>query len=411
MTVEVVVTGVGAISAIGDDAAASHDALVAGRCGIQVRPGTDVAGARPTLQAAIGDGSAIGATRLEQRKWDRATAFAMHAARGAWAMAGAPAVDPERLAVAVSGAFPGYLSLMRIVEDFAAKGSFALTAASIPRTMVNAQAVNIAIELGARGGSYAPNSACASASDAIALGYRLIVSGEADVVVVGGADAPLHPVMLAGFQAMRALSGNIGEPHLASRPLDRRRDGFVMGEGAGVLVLEALDFARSRQAKPMAMLRGFGATSDGHHLVAPHPGGVAASSAMRKALERAGVGRHEVTAISAHCTGTPVGDAAESTAITRLFGAHTGGIAVTATKSAIGHTIGASGALAAVLACCGLQERVVAPVLGFHESDPGVELDIVHGSPRYLSVDRKQVSLVNAFGFGGQNVSLCFSEP
>jgi 3-oxoacyl-[acyl-carrier-protein] synthase II len=410
VTAEVAVTGVGAISALGGDVIESHDALVRGVCGIQARPEFAVPGGRPSLQAAVPNGTPMLASARELRHWDRATALAMHAARAAWAMAGKPNADPDRLAVSVSGCFPGYQSLMQTARDFGTDGAFAVTAGSVPRTMSNAPAVTIAIELGARCGTYAPVSACASGSDAIALGFRLIASNEADVVVVGGADAPLDPVMVAGFQALRALSGRIAEPHLACRPFDRARDGFVLGEGGAVLVLEALSFAQSRGATPIAMLRGVGCTSDGHHLVAPHPDGVPASNAMRKALECADVGRQEVTVVSAHATGTRAGDAAEAAAIARLLESHASEVAVTGPKYAVGHTLGASGALAAVLACRGLVERTVAPIANFTEPDPGVSLDIVQNGSRTLSAVRKHVALVNSFGFGGQNVSLCLSQ-
>ncbi len=281
---------------------------------------------------------------------------------------------------------------------------------SIPMLMPNAPAATVSLEVGARAGAHTPVSACASGAEAIAMAIDMIRSGRADIVVAGGTEAVVHPLPVAAFAAMQALSTRNDSPSTASRPYDLTRDGFVLGEGAGVVVLESEEHAKARGARVHAHVLGAGMSSDAHHIAAPEPEGMGAARAIREALQVSGLEPSDIDHINAHATSTPVGDVAEARAIHRALGSDVaGGIAVSATKSMTGHLLGAAGAVEAVFAVCAVRDRLAPPTINITEMDPVVELDVVRDEPRQLGDGTAPVvALNNSFGFGGHNVALTF---
>jgi 3-oxoacyl-[acyl-carrier-protein] synthase II len=271
--------------------------------------------------------------------------------------------------------------------------------------MPNGPAMTIELELGAKGGVHTPVSACASGAEAIAVGLDMIRRGRADIVVCGGTEAAIHPMPLAGFAAMRALSQRNDEPERASRPYDKGRDGFLLGEGAGVLVLESLEHAKGRGATLIGEVAGAGLTSDAYHITAPDPSGRGAALAMQRAMENAGLSAEDIVHINAHATSTPVGDIAESVAIRLALGEAANGVAVTATKSMTGHLLGAAGAVEAIATILALQHKLSPATQNLDDPDDEIGLDVVRREPREL---RTGGALSNAFGFGGHNVALAF---
>jgi 3-oxoacyl-[acyl-carrier-protein] synthase II len=403
---QVAVTGLGLISPLGSSAQATFGAMLRGENAVRLLDPAD--GGRVRLGAPVPSTALDRMTARERRSYDRAVLLALQAAREAWDDADRPTPEPERLAVSVSSGLGGLDTIMSLFRHWQESGGQNPPVGTVPRIMPNAVAAVIAIEYQARGGTYSPVSACASGADALALGGRLILSGEADVVIAGGAEAILSPVTLNAFAALRALSTRHAEPNRASRPFDRDRDGFVIGEGAGILVLETLSHARARGARVHALLRGMGTSSDGASLVTPDPSGVGARQAMTKALHQAECEPTAVAAVSAHATGTPLGDHAEGLALGQVFASQ---VPVTALKSMTGHLIGASGPLAVVTACLSIAQRVVPGTRNCDHCDPGIELDIARDGPRTLPSRGDLGIMVNSFGFGGQNVSLLVGSP
>ncbi|GAA2101774.1 beta-ketoacyl-[acyl-carrier-protein] synthase family protein [Streptomyces albiaxialis] len=392
---EVVVTGLGAITPLGGDVKSTWDALLAGESGIRDAglPGTvagtmaaDPAGALPPVRA---------------RRLDRAQQAALTAAAEAWADAGAPEVDPDRLASAIGTGIGGVRTLLKEDDALEAAGTARrVSPRTVPMLMPNAAAALISIEYGARAGSYTPVSACSSGAEALALGARLIRAGEADVVIAGGTEAAITPITVAGFAQARALSRHTAEPASASRPFAADRSGFVLSEGAAVVVLESAGHAAARRARVHAVLAGTGIAADAHDITAPAPDGAGQLAAMRKALAQAELDPARVGHINAHATGTPVGDAAEAHAVGELFGRAT----VTAPKASLGHLFGAAGAIEALVAVLSVEHGVVPPTRNLAAAgvDPGIALDVV---TERRDVPQEAV-LSNSFGFGGQNVSL-----
>ncbi|GAA2404430.1 beta-ketoacyl-[acyl-carrier-protein] synthase family protein [Nonomuraea africana] len=389
-----VITGLGATTPLGGDVARSWAGLLAGRSGV-----------RPTewdlpvrMAALLTDDPAEILGRPLARRLDRCEQVALVAAREAWADAGAPEVDPVRLAVVIGTGTGGALTMLGQDDVLEKEGVRRVSPHTVPMLMANGPAAWVSIELGAEGGAHAPVSACASGSEAIALGLDLIRLGRADVVVAGGAEACVHPLTLAGFSQARALSRRNDEPTRASRPFDVARDGFVMGEGAGLVVLERAEFAAARGARVLARLGGAGITSNAVHITASGLEGQA--RAVTIALREAGLSPEDVGHVSAHATSTPDGDVVEAAAIVKTVGAHP---PVTAIKSMLGHLCGAAGGVAAVAAVRSLMDGRIPATVNLDSQDPAVGLDIVTGSPRPLPPG---AVLVNAFGFGGHNVSL-----
>ncbi|MFJ4871606.1 beta-ketoacyl-[acyl-carrier-protein] synthase family protein [Streptomyces sp. NPDC088757] len=399
---EVVVTGLGAITPLGGDVASTWEALLAGESGIRgdVLPGHEDTGLPGTVAGTMAADPAGSLPRARARRLDRSQQAALTAAAEAWADAGAPRVDPDRLASAVGTGIGGVQTLLREDDVLEASGVRRVSPRTVPMLMPNAAAALISIEYGARAGVYTPVSACSSGAEAIALGARLIRAGEADVVIAGGTEAAITPITVAGFVQAQALSRHTAEPASASRPFAADRSGFVLGEGAAVVVLESAEHAEARGARVRAVLAGAGIAADAHHITAPAPDGSGQVAAMRKALAQAGLAPERIGHVNAHATGTPVGDVAEALAIGKVFGRAT----VTAPKAALGHLFGAAGAIEALIAVLSVERGVVPPTRNLTAAgvDPAIDLDVV---AERRDVPQEAV-LSNSFGFGGQNVSL-----
>ena len=327
------------------------------------------------------------------------------AAREAWADAGSPEVEPERLAVVVGSGIGGALTILGQYDVLQKSGPRRVSPHLVPMLMPNGPAATVGLALGARAGVHTPVSACASGAEAIAQALELLRSGRADVVVTGGAEACVHPLPMAGFAQMRALSTRHDEPEAASRPYDKGRDGFVLGEGAGLLVLETEEHAAKRGARVHARVAGAGLASDAHHVTAPDPSGSGAARSILLALRDAGVQPTDVGHINAHATSTPLGDLAEARAFATALGDHRP--PVTATKSCTGHLLGAAGAVEAIATAVALRDGVVPPVRNLDDLDDEADVDAVRLVPREHAHD---VALSTSFGFGGHDVSLVLSR-
>ena len=403
----VVVTGLGTTNPLGGDLAATWRALRAGRCAVRLldepwaeEHRLDVRVAAPLARDAGGP-----LTPRERRRLDRASQCALLAAREAWAHAGSPEVDGQRLSVSVSPGMGLVRSVIDTWETLRGRGPRRVLPTAVPALMPNAPAAAVGIELGARGGIHAPVSACASGAEAIAYGADLIALGRADVVVAGGTDAALHPVTVAAFAAMRALSTRADVT--ASRPFAPDRDGFVLGEGAGVLVLESAAHAAGRGAGVLAVLAGAGVTADAFDAARPEPGGAQQERALRLALERAGVEPEEVGHVNAHATSTPLGDLVEARVLARTVP----GAAVSATKSLTGHLLGGAGGLEAALTVMALVEGWVPGTALPGGVDPVIAdlgLDVV--APGGRAAPNLRAAVSTSFGFGGHDVALAFTR-
>ncbi|AXI77856.1 beta-ketoacyl-[acyl-carrier-protein] synthase family protein [Peterkaempfera bronchialis] len=401
MAADVVVTGLGATTPLGGDVASTWSALLAGESGVTAIEEEWARELPVRIAARLRVEPSAVLDRVQARRMDRCEQIALVAAREAWADAGRPEVEPERLAVVVGTGTGGALSLLAQDDILESSGVRRVSPHTVPMLMANGPAAWVSIELGARGGAHTPVSACASGAEAIAMGLDLIRLGRADVVVAGGAEACIHPLPIAGFAQAKAHSTRNDAPQRASRPFDTGRDGFVIGEGAALLVLERAEFAAARAARVHAVLAGAGVTSDAHHITAAHQDGQV--RAMRLALAAAGLGPLDIQHIHAHATSTPLGDLVEAHSITEAVGSHP---VVTATKSMTGHLFGAAGAVGALAALLAVRDGTVPPTANLTDPDPGIKLDIVSGGPRTA---RPRAALSNAFGFGGHNASLVFT--
>ena len=398
MSRSVVITGLGAVTPLGNGAATLVDRWSAGECGVAdgVAPCADFS---PTDVL----------TPKEARRTDRFCQLAIAAAQEAVDQAGWGDGLPypaERVGCVIGTGVGGIATIVEQAEILRARGERAVSALAIPLLMPNAASAMVAMRHGLRGPSAGVVSACAAGAHSIGAAVRLIAEGEADAVVTGGAEAPLTALTKAGFDRMGATS-----PTGVSRPFDARRDGFVLGEGAGVLVLEEAGHAAARGATVIAEIRGYAATSDAGHLTAPDADGGGASRAILCALEDAGLRPEDVDYVNAHGTSTPLNDRAETAALRRALGEHAGRVPISSTKSAVGHLLGAAGAVEAVATAIALQRREIPPTIGYEEVEPGVDLDYVPDGPRPLDVpaDRPAYALSNSFGFGGHNAVLCLA--
>ncbi|MFF2185019.1 beta-ketoacyl-[acyl-carrier-protein] synthase family protein [Streptomyces sp. NPDC058155] len=398
---EVWVTGLGATTPLGGDVATTWAAMLAGENGVGVLDDDWAAGLPVRLAARLRVDPATALARTEARRLDRCEQAALVAAREAWADAARPEADPERIAVVIGTGVGGVLSLLGQDDILERSGPRKVSPHTVPMLMANGPAAWVSIDLGALGGAHTPVSACASGAEAVAMGLDLIRLGRADVVVAGGAEACLHGLPLAGFARMMALSTANDDPAGASRPFDAARDGFVLGEGAAVLVLERAEFARSRGARAHGALVGAGVTSSGRHITASDTTGQV--RAIRTALRSGGLSPRDVGLVHAHATSTPQGDVAEAGAVAEAVGRHP---AVTATKSMTGHLLGASGALGAMATVLALRDGTVPATRNLDTLDPAIDLDVVSGGPRRGGWT---AGVANSFGFGGHNVSLAFT--
>ena len=404
----VVVTGIGATSPLGGDVASTWKALLAGESGVSTLdydwvqtydlPVTFAGQAKVRPETVL--------ERQEFKRLDPSAQLALISAREAWADAGSPDVAPERILVDYATGIGGLWTLLDGWDTLREKGARRVLPMTIPMLMPNAAAAAVSMGLGARGGARTVVSACASGTESIANAYEHLQLGLADIVVAGGTEAVIHPMPIASFAAMQALSRRNDEPTRASRPYDVDRDGFVLGEGAATLVLETKEHAEARGARIYAELAGSGVTSDSYHITAPDPAGLGASRAVMAALKQAGATPEDVTHINAHATSTPVGDIAEYAALKSVFGDRTSSIPVSATKAATGHLLGGTGALEAVFAVLAVYERTAPPTINLDNQDEQIPLDVVT-SPRDLG-SGPQLAISNSFGFGGHNAVVAF---
>lgn len=407
MTRQVVITGMGMTTPVGGDVATSWASVLAGRPGISTITDAWVDDQPSKIAGFMAVDPGMVLDRVEARRMDRSEQAALVASREAWAHAGSPEVDPIRLGAVVATGIGGVKSLLDAYDILKEKGASRISPHMVTMIMPNGPAAMVGLEVGARAGVHAPVSACASGAEAIAYAARMIESGRADVVIAGGTEACIHPVPMAGFASMRALSTRNDEPGRASRPYDLDRDGFVMGEGAGIVVLESAEFAAARGARVHGIYAGAGLTSDGHHIAQPDPQGLGASRAILAALAEAGATPADVIHVNAHATSTPQGDVAEAVAIRAALGDATDRAVVTGTKSMTGHLLGGAGAVESIFTILALRERLVPPTANLESLDPQIDLDVAAGTPRALP-DGPLLALNNSFGFGGHDVALAF---
>lgn len=408
MTKKIVITGVGATSPLGGTARDSWNALLAGESGarhLDQEWATDLE-LPVTFAATAKVATADVLERHELKRLDPSSQFALIAGREAWADAGAPEVAPERLAVDWSTGIGGVWTLLDAWDTLRERGPRRVLPMTVPMLMPNGPGAAIGMDLHARAGIRTVVSACASSTEALVNAYDHLQRGLADVVIAGGSEAAIHPLPIAAFAAMQALSRRNDDPAVASRPYDVSRDGFVLGEGAAALVVETEEHAKARGARIYAELLGGAVTSDAYHITAPDPEGSAAARAMKAAIEGAGAALGDVAHINAHATSTPVGDIAEYNALRRVFGDALDGIPVTATKASTGHLLGGAGAIEALFTVLALHERTAPPTINLTEQDPEIPLDVVT-APRALG-DGDLIAISNSFGFGGHNAVAAF---
>ncbi|MBB5631789.1 3-oxoacyl-[acyl-carrier-protein] synthase II [Cryobacterium mesophilum] len=405
---KIVVTGIGASSPLGGTARDSWNALLAGESGVRTIEADWVEQYELPVtfaaQAKVAPADVL--ERVETKRLDPSSQHALISAREAWADAGSPDIDPLRIAVDYATGIGGIWTLVDAWETLRERGPRRVLPMTVPMLMPNGPAAAISMDLSARGGARTVVSACASGTESITNAYDHLQAGLADVIIAGGAEAAIHPLPIAAFAAMQALSKRNDDPAAASRPYDLNRDGFVLGEGAGSIVLETEEHALARGARIYAELAGGSVTSDAYHITAPDPDGNAAARAMRMAVEHAGGSIEDVTHINAHATSTPVGDIAEYHALLRIFGDRLHDIPVSATKAATGHLLGGTGALEAIFTILAVHERMAPPTINLDDQDPAIPLDVVT-APRPLG-DGPQLAISNSFGFGGHNAVVAF---
>ena len=407
----VVVTGLGATTPLGGDVASTWSGMLAGKSGVRALTEDWVKDLPARIAGVAAEDPAQIVGRVQARRMDRCEQFAVVAAREAWADAGEPEVDPERLGVSVSSGVGGIGSTLAAYDVLKDKGWKRINPFTVPMLMPNGAAGLISIELGAQAGAHATVSACASGAEAIGYGIDMIRAGRADVVVAGGTEAAIMALNLGAFAVMRALSLRNDEPERASRPFDKGRDGFVLGEGAGMVVLESAEHAAARGANVYAIAAGAGYSSDGYNIVHPHPEGAGVRLAMQRALASAGVSPDQIAHVNAHATSTPEGDVLEARAIQAALGEAADRVVVSSTKSMTGHLLGGAGAVESVAAIMALRDRVAPPTINLEDPDDGVEVTVA-AEPRPLTAGREPMAVMNnAFGFGGHNATLVFVAP
>ncbi len=405
---DVVVTGLGATTPLGGDVQSTWDGLLAGRSGVSTLDEEWVEKfdlpVRIAARLAVDPAEVL--PRVEARRLDRCEQVAMIAARQAWQDAGfgADGVEPERLGVIIGTGIGGATTLLNQDDLLETSGLRKVSPLTVPMLMPNGPAAYVGLELKARAGVHAPVSACASGAESLAWAWRMLRSGEADVVVAGGAEACIAPITMAGFAQSRTMSTRNDDPAAASRPWDVQRDGFVLGEGSGVVVLEREEYAKARGARIYARLAGAGTSADSYHITAPDPEGSGQARAMTAALRNGGIDPSAVGHVNAHATSTPVGDVTETVAVRKSIGEHP---ILTAPKGALGHLLGAAGAVESIATILSLYNGLIPPTMNLDELDPGVTLDIVTGEPRKVDLES---ALNDSFGFGGHNVSLAFAR-
>ncbi|WP_329623675.1 beta-ketoacyl-ACP synthase II [Streptomyces sp. NBC_01255] len=410
----VVVTGIGATTPLGGDSASTWEGLLAGRSGVRPLEGERFAElpVQIAATAAVDPGDVL--PRPLARKLDRSAQFALIAAREAWADAGytAPAgeddkIAPERLGSVIASGIGGVTTLLDQYDVLKEKGVRRVSPHTVPMLMPNSPSANVGLEVNARAGVHTPVSACASGAEAIGYAVEMIRTGRADVVVAGGTEAAIHPLPIAAFANMMAMSKSNDEPTKASRPYDTGRDGFVLGEGAGVVILESEEHAKARGARIYCEVLGQGLSADSHHIAQPEPTGRGIAAAMQNLLDSTDLKPSEVVHLNAHATSTPQGDVAEIKALRKVLGDDLDHVAISATKSMTGHLLGGAGGIETVATVLALHNRLAPPTINLDDLDPEVDADIVRGEPRELP-QGTIAAINNSFGFGGHNVVLAF---
>lgn len=405
-TTDVVVTGLGATTPLGGDVASTWDAMLAGRSGVSAltQEWAEQLPVRIAAQLAVEPSEVLERVRL--RKLDRSEAIALIAAHQAWADSGLAdsGLDPERLAVSFGSGIGGAQTLLNQDDILEASGPRKVSPHTVPMLMPNGPAAWVGIDLRAQAGVHSMASACATGAEALALGLDIIRSGRADVVVAGGTEAVVHPLPIAGFASMRAMSTRNDDPEKASRPWDKGRDGFVLGEGAGALILERADHAAARGATVYARLAGAGITSDGYDIVQPDPECRGGIRAMKRAISDAGLTGADIVHVNAHATSTPAGDMGEIKGIRAAIGDHP---LLTSTKSMSGHLLGAAGALESIATILAIRDNVVPPTINLDDPDDRLDLEVAAHKARQLEI---HAAMNNSFGFGGHNVALVFTR-
>jgi beta-ketoacyl-acyl-carrier-protein synthase II len=397
----VVVTGLGAVTPIGNDVASTWESALEGRSGVDWIRAFDASDYPVRVAAEVKEFDPSGvASPKEVRKLDRNVLLALASTKEAVEDASLNGFDPTRVGIAFGSAIGGFLGIMEQAEILRERGPDRVSPNFLPNVLVDSASGQLAIAHGIRGPNYAPVSACATGSHAVGEGAEMIKRGDADVMVAGGTEACIHPLILAGFCAMRGLAAEDEHPPRASRPFDATRAGFVIGEGACTLVLEELEHARARGARVYAEVLSYGTSNDAHHMAQPEPEAIGVSDMMRAALERGGVQRERVGYINAHGTSTPLGDLAETRAIKNVFGDHAYELAVSSTKSVTGHCFGAAGAIEAMMCVLAIHHGVIPPTANYETPDPDLDLDYVPNEAREREID---VALSNAMGLGGHN--------
>jgi len=406
----VVVTGLGATTPLGGDVDSTWKALLAGQSGVRLLT-EDWRELLPVHFAArVATEPADQMERVEMRRLDRSEQFALVASREAWKDAGSPdEVDKERLGVVIASGIGGVITLLDQFVNLNEKGARGVSPHTVPMLMPNGPAANVGLELQAKAGVHTPVSACASGAEAIGYAFEMIKNNRADIIVTGGVEAAIHQLPMAGFAAMKALSTRNDAPARASRPYDVDRDGFVLGEGGGILVIEEYEHAKARGAKIYCEVGGQGLSSDGYHIAAPDPDGSGVQRAIKFALENSGLSTKDIVHLNAHATSTPAGDVAEANALRKALGADADHVAVSATKSMTGHLLGGAGAIESVFIVKALQDRLAPPTINIENLDPAVTVDVVRDTPRPLP-SGDIAALNDSFGFGGHNVVLAFKS-
>lgn len=407
MAKKIVITGLGATTPLGGTLDASWQALLQGKSGANTIEADWVnefdLPVHFAAQAAVPAAEIL--ERIELKRLDPSSQFALIAAREAWADAGSPEVAPERILVDWATGIGGLWTLLDAWDTLRERGPRRVLPMTVPMLMPNGPAAAVGMDLHARAGIHTVASACASSTESLVNAYNHLQAGNADIVVSGGSEAAIHPITIASFAAMQALSKRNDNPARASRPYDLNRDGFVMGEGAAAIIVETEEHAIARGAKIYAELIGGTVTSDAYHITAPDPEGSAAARAMLATVENAGYALTDVTHVNAHATSTPVGDIAEFNALARVFGSHVENIAVSATKASTGHLLGGAGAIEAAFTIMALHSKTLPPTINLDAQDPEIPLDVVT-SPRQVAGDILAIS--NSFGFGGHNAVVGF---
>lgn len=408
---DVVITGLGATTPLGGDVASTWAAALAGESGARTLENdwadTYEIPVRFAAQLRVGPDQVL--PRPEIKRMDPSAQYAMIATREAWADAGSPELAPERLGVVVSSGIGGIWTTLDAWDTLREKGARRVLPMTVPMLMPNSPAAYVELELGARAGAHALVSACASGAEAIGYAAEMIRTGRADVVVAGGTEAAIHPMPIAAFAASRTLSTRNDDPAGASRPYDTARDGFVLGEGAGIVVLESAEHAAARGARVYARLAGVGLSADGYHMTSPEPEGRGQIAAMEAALRDAAVGTGDVVHVNAHATSTVVGDLIEARSVRGVLGSAADGVALSATKSMTGHLLGGAGALETIFTVLALHDRKAPPTINVTDPDPELVLDLVRDEPRALP-SGQVAAINNSFGFGGHNVALVLTS-